>query len=244
MSKYTTGDLAKLCNVSVRTVQFYDTKDLLNPTALTDGGRRLYTDDDLRRLRLICLLKKLGLSLDSIKGILESETPSKVLLLLLDEQSKQIDIEIEEKQRKRKIIEAVKESVSNAKTIPVNFITDIEHIMNGKKKLKKTYAILLSVGIVLDIVQVVTLVLWITKGLWWPFAVGMPLVILVAALLVKMYYKNTAYICPECNVKFKPEFKLFFFANHTPKTRKLKCTNCGHVGFCVETFSDEDARVN
>ncbi len=40
MSKYTTGELAKLCDVSVRTVQFYDTKGLLPPTELTDevGG--------------------------------------------------------------------------------------------------------------------------------------------------------------------------------------------------------------
>ena len=64
MSKYTTGELAKLCDVSVRTVQFYDTKGLLPPSALTEGGRRLYTDDDLIRLRLICMLKALGLTLD------------------------------------------------------------------------------------------------------------------------------------------------------------------------------------
>ena len=29
MSNYTTGEMAKLCNVSVRTVQFYDTKGIL-----------------------------------------------------------------------------------------------------------------------------------------------------------------------------------------------------------------------
>ena len=28
MSNYTTGEMAKLCNVSVRTVQFYDTKGM------------------------------------------------------------------------------------------------------------------------------------------------------------------------------------------------------------------------
>jgi DNA-binding transcriptional MerR regulator len=41
MSQYSTGDLAKLGGVSVRTVQFYDTKGLLPPSDLTDGGRRL-----------------------------------------------------------------------------------------------------------------------------------------------------------------------------------------------------------
>jgi len=51
MSKYTTGKMEKLCKV---TVQFYDTKGLLIPSDLTEGGRRLYTDDDLTKLRLIC----------------------------------------------------------------------------------------------------------------------------------------------------------------------------------------------
>ncbi|GHU41689.1 hypothetical protein FACS1894111_04360 [Clostridia bacterium] len=52
MSKYTTGEVAKLCGVSVRTIQFYDTKGLLHPTELTDGGRRLYSDTDVTQLRL------------------------------------------------------------------------------------------------------------------------------------------------------------------------------------------------
>lgn len=69
MPQYSTGELAKLCEVSVRTVQFYDAKDLLKPSELTEGGRRLYSGDDLNKLRLICMLKALGLTLASIKGI-------------------------------------------------------------------------------------------------------------------------------------------------------------------------------
>ena len=44
MSKYTTGELAKLCNVTVRTVQYYDKRGILIPTELSEGGRRLYTE--------------------------------------------------------------------------------------------------------------------------------------------------------------------------------------------------------
>ena len=50
MLKYTTGELAKLCNVSVRTVQFYDTKNLLKPSEISEGGRRLYTEADVKNL--------------------------------------------------------------------------------------------------------------------------------------------------------------------------------------------------
>lgn len=41
MSMYTTGELAKECGVTVRTVQYYDTQNLLNSRELTEGGRRL-----------------------------------------------------------------------------------------------------------------------------------------------------------------------------------------------------------
>ena len=112
MSKYTTGELAKLCNVSVRTVQFYDTKGPLPPTTLTDG-ERLYSDDDLIKLRLICMLKSLGLTLGSIQGILSSDAPGKVLTLLLDEQMKQLHNEREEKQQQMDAIKIIKEKIGN-----------------------------------------------------------------------------------------------------------------------------------
>lgn len=66
MSKYTTGELAKLCGVTVRTVQYYDTRGILSPSELSEGGRRLYTDDDLRQLRIICFLRDMGLPIDAI----------------------------------------------------------------------------------------------------------------------------------------------------------------------------------
>lgn len=40
MSKYTTGEIAKLCGVSVRTVQYYDTRGILTPSQRTLQGRQ------------------------------------------------------------------------------------------------------------------------------------------------------------------------------------------------------------
>ncbi len=51
MAKYTTGELAKLCNVTVRTVQYYDKRGILIPTELSEGGRRLYSESGLQRLK-------------------------------------------------------------------------------------------------------------------------------------------------------------------------------------------------
>lgn len=241
MPKYTTGELAKLCGVTVRTVQFYDTKKLLPPTELTEGGRRLYSDADLKKLRLIGLLKALGLSLDAIRDILRSQDPNPVLQLLLEEQLKCIDVDIEKQQKRKEVIHTVLESIRCAGLIPMDSIDGIEKMMTGKRKLRKTHAVLLIIGIGMDVIQLGALFLWIMRGIWWPFAVGMPIVVLLGCLLTGLYYHNTAYICPHCRATFKPVFKEFLFAKHTPRTRKLTCTKCGYVGYCVETYAEKTA---
>lgn len=85
MSKYTTGELAKLCGVTVRTVQYYDTRGILIPSGLSEGGRRLYSEDDLKRMKVICFLRELDLPIDAIPQILKEEHPDKVISLLVEQ---------------------------------------------------------------------------------------------------------------------------------------------------------------
>ena len=94
MSKYTTGELAKLCGVTVRTVQYYDSRGILIPTELSEGGRRLYTDGDLRRLRIICFLRDMGLPIDAIAQLLAEEEPGRVVELLLEQQEQALRQEL------------------------------------------------------------------------------------------------------------------------------------------------------
>ena len=77
MSKYTTGELAKLCNVTVRTVQYYDKRGILIPTELSEGGRRLYSESDLQRQKVICFLREVDVPIDAISELLEEEHPEK-----------------------------------------------------------------------------------------------------------------------------------------------------------------------
>ena len=66
MSLYTTGELAKKCNVSVRTIQYYDERGILVPTDLTEGGRRLFSEEDVATLETICFLRDLDISIKDI----------------------------------------------------------------------------------------------------------------------------------------------------------------------------------
>ena len=133
MLKYTTGELAKLCNVSVRTVQFYDTKNLLKPSEISEGGRRLYTEADVKKLSFICLLKTLGLNLEAIKQILEHADSNDIILSILDEQLKQLKLDIDEKQNQIQTIKLVQQNIRQSRTIsfqsiPISCVNILEKI--------------------------------------------------------------------------------------------------------------------
>nr|BBH85800.1 MerR family transcriptional regulator [Thermosporothrix sp. COM3] len=68
---YYTGEVARMAGVTVRTVRFYDREGLLSPSAHSEKGYRLYTDEDVLQLQKILALKYLGFSLDEIKRCLQ-----------------------------------------------------------------------------------------------------------------------------------------------------------------------------
>nr|WP_217587720.1 MerR family transcriptional regulator [Lentibacillus saliphilus] len=68
---YTIGKLSKNTGVTVRTLDYYDEIGLLTPSAKTDGGHRLYDEEDVMRLERILALKYMGFSLEQIKDILQ-----------------------------------------------------------------------------------------------------------------------------------------------------------------------------
>ncbi len=63
LKRYRIGEIGKLLDLSTRTIRYYEEIGLLNTVKRIEGGRRIFTDDDLRRLRFIKKLKLLGLSL-------------------------------------------------------------------------------------------------------------------------------------------------------------------------------------
>ena len=64
------GELVERTGLSTRTVRHYDDVGLLHPTGRTEGGFRLYSDDDLQRLLVIRRMKPLGYSLEQMAELL------------------------------------------------------------------------------------------------------------------------------------------------------------------------------
>ena len=239
MSQYTTGEIAKACGVTVRTVQFYDQKGILIPSALSEGGRRLYSEDDLKKMKIICFLRDAGLSLDTIGQLMKEEDPESTISILLVQQEQVLREEISERREKLNRLEELKKCVESTSSFSVETIGDIATIMEGQKKMSAMHRNMILTGLPLSLLQIASILLWIFKGIWWPFIIWVLAAIPWAVLWSRYYYRHTAYICPQCHEVFRPTFKEAFFANHTPKTRKLTCVKCGHKGFCVETWGGD-----
>ena len=240
MSMYTTGELAKLCGVSVRTVQYYDSRNILVPSELSEGGRRLYSEEDLKRMRIICFLREADIPINSIGQLFAEEHPENVISILLDQQGQELQDQLAEVKKKLDIIENIKRELKDVERFSVESIGDIAHVMKQKKQLKKMRWIMVLAGLPAMLLQWAGGILWITTGAWWLFAAWVPVALITGTVLSVYYYRRAGYICPECHRVFRPSFKSMFWAYHTPRMRRLTCTECGHKGMCVEVFFEKE----
>jgi DNA-binding transcriptional MerR regulator/uncharacterized glyoxalase superfamily protein PhnB len=65
------GELAAATGLTVRTLHYYGEIGLLDASARTAAGHRIYADADVERLYRICLLRRLGLPLGEIARALD-----------------------------------------------------------------------------------------------------------------------------------------------------------------------------
>ncbi len=131
---YQIGELANLVNLSPRTIRYYEEIGLLNSVKRIEGGKRVYTDKDLQRLKFIQRLKHLGLTLSEmheLEAIYQiHRTNRKVLprlLELLDNHASKID------ERINNLIKLKKEILSYQEKIREKLDLEMES-HEGEKK--------------------------------------------------------------------------------------------------------------
>lgn len=64
------GQVAERTGLSLRTIRFYEENGLVRPTSRSDGGFRLYSDDDVARLEVVKRMKPLGFRLEEMQELL------------------------------------------------------------------------------------------------------------------------------------------------------------------------------
>jgi DNA-binding transcriptional MerR regulator len=95
---YPIGELSRMVNLTQRTIRYYEEIGLLQSVRRIENGKRVYTDDDVRRLKFINRLKVLGLSLAEmveLEKIYRQQRNNREiipkLIILLDQRADQID---------------------------------------------------------------------------------------------------------------------------------------------------------
>lgn len=121
------GELARKTGVSVRTLHYYDEIQLLSPSSYTESGHRLYSQPDVVRLQQVVSLRQLGLSLDEIKGCLDSPGFSPVQVIELHTQRLKRQIALQK--RLLEHLQAIAGSLRQMEEVSVEeFMQTIEEI--------------------------------------------------------------------------------------------------------------------
>jgi len=219
MSQFSTGELAKAAEVSVRTVQYYDQRGILTPSEVTEGGRRIYHDSDLERLQVICFLRDLDFSINQIKKLLQEENREQVLELLLTDQIESLEKSSEEIEVKLKRARHLQKATAKWRQLSLEDLSDISRLMENQKSWRNLQLRMFGSIILTSLLYFI-------------------------ALLVVIYYfkdpRGLFVVCPafviatNCHKAFDPSFKEFAIAGHTPRTRRLTCPHCHVKTYCLE----------
>ena len=111
------GELAKMAGITVRTLQYYDKEGLLTPSAESEGGFRLYNDNDVAKLAQILLMKQLGFGLADIKKRIPLlETPVGVVDVLTEHRA-EIRKKIDSLMESLDVVEGMTAEISQMDTV-------------------------------------------------------------------------------------------------------------------------------
>lgn len=134
---FTSGQLAKMAKVSVRTIRFYDTANILKPSIVNDEtGARFYVREDFLKLEQILLYKYLGFSLDEIKELMLNSDDKNFMLDSLRLQNKLVDDKIEQMQLVKKAINETlnvyekNKNIDWDKMLKITELTGMENSLN------------------------------------------------------------------------------------------------------------------
>src|ERR1700752_1718043 len=100
------GDFARLSQVSVVTLRYYDEMDLLKPVKVDIfTGYRFYSADQLPRLNRILALKDLGFSLEQIGLMLAENLSPEQIRAMLTLQKNEVEKRLSDEQERLRRIE-------------------------------------------------------------------------------------------------------------------------------------------
>ncbi|MED1013411.1 MerR family transcriptional regulator [Bacillus mycoides] len=129
--------VGELTGVTVRTLRYYDKIGLLKPASKTEGGHRLYTNEEIKKLQQVQFLKKIGFSLHEIKNMLASSEWD-----WSESLKSQLSFVIKEQENLKKIELSIRELIHGIAIEGIENWTAIQKIMqlsNKDKEIQQYY---------------------------------------------------------------------------------------------------------
>ncbi|KGR77858.1 MerR family transcriptional regulator [Ureibacillus manganicus] len=108
--EYTISKLAKLANVSARTLRYYDEINLLKPARINSSGYRIYGQKEVDRLQQIMFFRELDVELDTIISIMNNPEFDKTRSL-----QNHLNQLIQKRSLLEKLIETVEKTIASDK---------------------------------------------------------------------------------------------------------------------------------
>lgn len=105
---YTINDVAKIFDLSVHTIRFYDKEGLLPFVSRNSAGNRQFSESDLEAIKIICCLKNTGMQVKEIKHYIDlymkGEETVPLRKQMMVDHSKNISRQIAELKKNQNII--------------------------------------------------------------------------------------------------------------------------------------------
>ena len=136
---YTSGEFAKKAHVSIRTIRYYDQKNLLKPATHTKGGARLYTDQDFAKLQQILLLKYLGFSLSDIREMTIGSGDKQLLQDSLQIQKRLAEERLEEMKNVVNAIDSTSQALDRNDQVDWSKMLNLIHLTSMNQSLSMQY---------------------------------------------------------------------------------------------------------
>lgn len=222
----TSGELAEICQVSLRTVQYYDQKGLVKPSFISEGGRRMYQEAQVDRMRNVCMYRSLGFSLSNISTMLD-EQDLNLVCDLIHQQIEKLREENEIKTQQCSNLELIIDAIHRGETVSSTdaFLPLHEKRLKFKHQQQREY-IYITIFVVIEfmlflIAQQNTLKMLCAIGI----------VVVLLGILIHHHATYNAYICPKCHTYFELTwFQDACSLNHGRKGKILTCPTCGRKG--------------
>lgn len=230
---YTSGQLAKRCHTSVRTVQYYDQQGLLHAQRTT-GNQRRYQERDYQRLQRILAYRQLGFTLKDIRELIDQQD-DQVLKTAIALQEQRTQQELRATQNRLAGLKYLQGQLTHTGNFPGNISQHIQ--IHNAHRLTRLRAKIVAIGLLIDLLIWGSLayVVWHGAPIWWLVAGVVISLALIGGVMVS-YYQHAQYVCPHCQQHFVPAVGEWCWSKHTPHTRCLTCPFCRQKNYCIEEY--------